>query len=211
VTVFGSLLLTLMLPAAAPVAAAGTERPSLAGSWTLNAELSEKLADKMRDSFRNRGGPGGGGFGAGGGRRGGFGGGGRGGGRRGGGPGDGSSPDAARGPQRFDSGAEKITIDQSATAVTIRDANDQVRTLTTDGKKVKITTPRGDEVEMKATWKDARLTIEQDLPRGGHLKETYERASDGQRLQVTVSLEPAGRPAVTAKRVYDPAEPTPSS
>ena len=61
---------------------------------------------------------------------------------------------------------------------------------------------------MKAAWKDARLVIEQELPRGGHLKEIYERMADGRRLSVTVSLDAPGRPAVTAKRVYDPAEAT---
>ncbi len=216
-----SVLLTLMLPAAVP-AAAGADRPSFAGSWKLNQDLSEKLGDKMREAYRNGSGGGGGGGGYGGyggggfgGRRGGGGGmgGGRGwGGRRGGDNGDGSSSsDGTRGPGRLDSGADTLTIDQNDTQITVRDANDFIRTLTTDGKKSKVTNPHGDEVAMKASWKDARLTIEQDLPRGGHMKETYERSADGQQLYVTVTLEPDGRPAVTAKRVYDPVDAKPTS
>jgi hypothetical protein len=79
-----------------------------------------------------------------------------------------------------------------------------------DGKKVKTKTPRGDEVETSARWKDSKLVVEQNLPRGGRRTETYERASDSSRLYVTVSIEPSGRPSVTARRVYDPTEPPPT-
>jgi hypothetical protein len=203
--ILASAILAVMLPASTSAVAA-RDRPSFAGTWRLNEDSSEKLGEKMRESFRGRGGPGGGGIGG----RGGFGGG-RGGfgGRRQRGEGSGDEG-GRRGPERFDSGSETLTIDQSATEITIRDADDAIRTLATDGKKVKTKTPRGDEVETSARWKDSKLVVEQNLPRGGRRTETYERASDSSRLYVTVSIEPSGRPPVTARRVYDPTEPPPT-
>jgi hypothetical protein len=196
-----------------------TEQPNLTGKWQINREKSDNPRDKMRN--RSGGGPGsggpdgprpgGGGFPGGpppGG--GGFPGGG------GGFPGGGNPPSQEqmeRMRARMEEGmraAEALEITQSGVEVTVNETGDErivhTQTYITDGSKAEKDAERG-KLETRAKWKGQKLVVEMKTEHGGTITRTYELASGGRQLYVTVKIENEGMPgAISIRSVYDKSE-----
>lgn len=196
----------------APAAAGEAKRPDFSGTWTLDETERGRPGGGLRGpGGGGMGGPGG--FGGMGGRRGPMGGGPMGGGgRRGGGPG---GEGDRRGPG--DGRLATLTIEHAEPAFTLVDGAGRRLELTTDGAKVEAPAPpprgsdgRGASVderraEVSARWKDGRIVVERDTPRGT-VVETYSLEKDGARLVVETKVD-GERGDRTWKRVYDRAAP----
>jgi len=192
-------------PAAESRAQAPTATPAIAGTWTLNKDLSDKgTADAREDSGREGGRRGGYG------RGGGFGGGMRGGMGRGGGYG-GAGVDREGMQRQRDAmrdlmnPPERLTIVQTETMVVITTGDGRVTRLSPDGKKIKDENTR---IERKTKWDGGRLVSEISGLGGGKITETY--AVDPERHQLTVTLVGDGDSRMSGRiaqrRVYDPAD-----
>lgn len=173
------------------LAAEAEERPDFSGTWLLNEELSDDLEEKLAE-MRSQAGRGGGARGGGRGR------GGRGGGRGGGEDGQGRAAAIQR-------GAERLTITQQESSMSITDGSDRQRTVTLDGEPTAVPTPRGDEIEISAEWKRGdRLEWTIARPERPEVTELYELIAEGERLYVTVNFEGGDRrPALKFRRVYE--------
>lgn len=181
-------------------------RPSLAGAWTLNKDLSDD-ASKMRDQA-GRTGERGGGMG----RTGGFGGGpgGMGGGiGRSGSMRGGSRPDPEKMKQSQDVVREltdpspRLTIIQTERDITFIDADGHSQKLATTGEKEKHQLGSG-TVETHTTWDGPRLVKQTSVPEGmTKITETYSLNAEKRQLEVAVKLEGARGRAFTLRRVYD--------
>jgi hypothetical protein len=185
--------------------------PSLAGTWTLN----EDLTARMRENDQ-QGAPHGGGFGGGGmGRRGG----GRGGGRRGGGgfPG-GGSPGGAEGaggePRETEEGQrpnfaalDTLTITQTGNQVTVADKEGHTRVFRADGGKVRDDKAFGGPAEVQASWdQDGGLVVRVKPDKGPKRTESYIVSDDGKHLYIVLTVE-GDRGSRKIRRAYDPAVP----
>ena len=189
-----------------------TEQPNLTGKWQINREKSDNPRDKMRN--RSGGGPGvggpdgpppgGGGF--------------PGGPPPGGGgfPGGGNPPSQEqmeRMRARMEEGmraAEALEITQSGAEVTVNETGDEkivhTQTYITDGSKAEKDTERR-KLETRAKWKGQKLVVEMKTEHGGTITRTYELASGGRQLYVTVKIENEGMPgAISIRSVYDKSE-----
>jgi hypothetical protein len=184
-----------------------TEQPNLTGKWQINREKSDNPRDKMRN--RSGGGPdgpppSGGGF--------------PGGPPPGGGgfPGGGNPPSQEqmeRMRARMEEGmraAEALEITQSGSEVTVNETGDEktvhTQTYITDGSKAEKDTERG-KLETRAKWKGQKLVVEMKTEHGGTITRTYELASGGRQLYVTVKIENEGMPgAISIRSVYDKSE-----
>ncbi len=183
---------------------AQADKPSIAGAWTLNKDLSDKPVDRgNQGSSRNRGGYGGGGRRRGGGFGGGFGGG------RGGGYGQG-------GGQQMDpetmqrvreamrdivNPPEKITITQSESMILITDADGRTTRLSPDGKKIK---DDNTGIERKSKWDTGKLVSEVSGPAGMKATQTYALNPELHQLRLTTQIEGGrGGQARTISTVYD--------
>jgi hypothetical protein len=193
------------------------ETPTVAGTWTLNADKSDNARERLSAAMRNRGVSGGaaaGGAAAAGGRSGGS----RSGGRRGGGGGGGGGVDttAAVRPQGGGGRGSTVAIAllQGSPQLTIRfeeskvvlDRGGMPLELTTDGKAVKFGYP-GAEVEYKAKWNGKKLEVETKYQAGPRVVETYELdKKDPGVMTVDVRFTepgPNGNVNVHMKRIYD--------
>lgn len=207
----------LLPPLAGKQAAAA--KPTLAGTWKLDEDLTARLREEDR---RARGGgpgfgdipqvggggnPGAGGF-PGGPRGGGGGGWGRG--RR---SGEGGGGPEGQGARESFAALDELTIAQDEKEVRITDAAGKLRTLTTDGRKHRDeTAPRG-PAEVKASWeKDGTLVVEVRPDEGPRRTESYLVSNDGQHLYVVLDLEARSqRPQLRIRRAYARAEAAPSA
>ncbi len=171
------------------------------------------------------GGGGGGGWGGGGGMGGGggFGGGGGMGGRHRGGGGEGAGGDSGPGDAAQTQGGGNadtprsnpltrpplmMVVEQSDTAVVLSERGNVVETLTLGAPRADAkdaAAPQGGPgpMQLAAEWKGQRLEAEGAGMRGGKLHQTYELSKDGKQLIVITRMEPANRPAIELKRVYD--------
>ena len=184
---------------------AQADKPSIAGAWTLNKDLSDKPADRGDRGDNARGN--GGGYGGGGRRRGGgFGGGGYGG--RGGGYGGGQpqmDPESAQRMREAMRGivtpSDKITITQSDSMVVITDADGRTTRLSADGKKIK---DENTGIERKTKWDTGKLVSEVSGPGGMKVTQTYALNPELHQLRLTTQIE-GGRSgqARTVSTVYD--------
>lgn len=199
VTALAALLATWL----AAESSAQTGKPSIAGGWTMNKELSDQPMDRGNRGDNGRRGGGSGGFG--GGRRRGGGGGGFG---RGGGYGRGGQntnpEEAARtrdAMRAIVNPPDKLVITETASMILITDPDGHTTRLSPDGKKIK---DESTGIERKTKWDGGRLVSEITGP--GQLKatETYAVNPELHQLRLTTQLEGIrGGQARTLTHVYD--------
>ncbi|HZT77707.1 MAG TPA: hypothetical protein VFA27_13730 [Vicinamibacterales bacterium] len=190
-----------------PVSAAQADKPSIAGAWTLNKDLSDQPVDR---SNRGNGSDGNRGFGGGGRRRGGFGGGGFGGGGYGGRGGgqpqmDPETAQRLRDAMRdFTNPPEQITITQTDSMVVITNADGRTTRLSPDGKKIK---DENTGIERKTKWDTGKLVSEISGPNGLKVTQTYALNPELHQLRLTTQIEGGrGGQARTFSTVYDAAD-----
>jgi hypothetical protein len=179
---------------------------TIAGAWTLNADLSDKPQSEARSSEGDTGGrrrEGGGGMGRGG----------MGGGRRGGGGGMGRAegggainPEDA---QRLRDATRDIlnapshltVVQTESQMILITTGDGRVTRLSPDGKKIKDDSTK---IERKTKWDGGKLVSEISGAGPGKITETYEIDPEQHQLIVTVAMEQSRQPKpVTQRRVYD--------
>ena len=183
-------------------ARAQADKPSLAGAWTLNKDLSDQPTDRgNRGNGANRGG-----YGSGGGRRrggGGFGGGGRGGYGQGGQPQmDPETAQRVRDALRdITNPPEQMTITQTDSMVVITNADGHTTRLSADGKKIK---DENTGIERKTKWDTGKLVTEISGPNGMKVTQTYALNPELHQLRLTTQVEGSrGGQARTISTVYD--------
>jgi hypothetical protein len=186
---------------------AAPQHPSLAGTWTLNEDLTARMRENDQQSA-----PHGGGFGGGMGRRGGGGGGRRGGGRYPGGGSPGGGTEAPGGEQR-DSGErpsfaalDALTITQAGNQVTVTDKEGHSRVFRADGGKVRDDKAFGGPAEVQATWdrESGGLVVQVKPDKGPKRTESYIVSDDGKHLYIVLTVE-GDRGSRKIRRAYDPA------
>lgn len=185
----------LALALALGLEAAGAEtaaRPNLTGRWILDKERSEE--PKPPGSRQGRRGPGRGGR--------------EGGPPPGGGPPGGGFPGGPPGPD--DGGlmedfapAETLLVTEEGSDLVIESGEGRVLRLRPDGREWKR---ENGTVETKAEWKGPDLVAVSRMAKGGgKLTATYSRPSEAREIVVTLKMEGAMGPPLTARRVYVPA------
>jgi len=188
---------------------AAPQHPSLAGTWTLNEDLTARMRENDQQSA-----PHGGGFGGGMGRRGGGGGGRRSGGRYPGGGSPGGGAEAPRGEQR-DSGEgqrpdfaalDTLTITQAGNQVTVTDKEGHARVFRADGGKVRDDKAFGGPAEVQASWdrESGGLVVQVKPDKGPKRTESYIVSDDGKHLYIVLTVE-GDRGSRKIRRAYDPA------
>jgi len=181
------LVLALLVPASA---GAGDERPDFSGTWLLNEELSDDARKLVRDAIRARRGqgmgePGRGDPGGAGGRTGAW-----------------SRMGEMRERMReMEEGIQRLTIVQSASELTIRNAIDREHVIVADGQKRTREGAFG-SVETQARWKKRSLVIVDKPEQGATVTRTYFYRRDDPHLYVMVKVEGRG-PVFEYQRVYD--------
>src|SRR6266850_4347408 len=183
-----------LLAASMAVQSPATSTGSIAGAWTLNADLSDKPADRGAGGERGDGdarGRGNGGYGRGGGR-GGFGGGyGRGGTARGGGRAD--PEDAARmrdAMRDVMNPSDHLTIRQTDSMIVMTGADGRTTRLSPDGKKIK---DENTGVERRTKWEGDKLVSEINGLGRGKVTQTFAADPEHHQLRITVQMEGSGR------------------
>lgn len=192
----------------AQTSAPAAEKPSIAGGWTLNKELSDQdpgRGDRSGDdrgTGGDRGGYGrrGGGGGFGGGRRGGGGMG------RGGGMGQQVNPeemarmrDAIR---DITAAQDHLTITQTDSMIVVTSQDGRTTRLSPDGKKVKDDNTK---IERKTKWDTGKLVSEIHGAGPGKMTQTFVVDPETHKLRVTVQMEGRSKDqARSITHVYDP-------
>jgi hypothetical protein len=199
----------------AQTSAPAAEKPSIAGGWTLNKELSDPdrgSTDRGNGDTGGSGrrGGGGGGYGGGGFGGGGFGGGGR---RRGGGMGRGGGQgqqmnpdDAARmrdAIRDITAAQDHLTITQTDSMIVVTSQDGRTTRLSADGKKVKDDNTK---IERKTKWDAGKLTSEISGAGPGKMTQTFFVDPETHKLRITVQMEARGKntQARSITHVYDP-------
>jgi hypothetical protein len=210
-----SLLVTCFVSAVTACGGGGQVEPispavraALSGSWTLNAGLSDNPQEALRrgatGARRPTGGRSGGAVRGGfpGGRRGGAGG--RGG-RGSGAPAAGGQPnaEAMRALMSTLRPAQRMILELTDSAVSLRTGRGEPLVLTLDGTEVEIALPGDRTLKAKAEWKDDRLVVRRDISGVGTVTESYALIPDTGQLEVEVSSRIRGR-GISMRRVYDP-------
>src|SRR3982750_2303021 len=203
--IFGLLALAglaTLLPAAdQPV----PQHPSLAGTWTLNEDITARLREDDQKSA-----PRANGYGGGRGRQGG-------GGPRGGGGFPGGGPEAGFGipdEERREPGErpnfaalDTLTITQSGNQVTITAPKGPARVFRADGSKVHDDKAFGGPAGVQASWdKEGDLVVQVRPDKGPNRTESYFVSNDGKHLYIILTLE-GERGTHKIRRAYDPAAP----
>jgi hypothetical protein len=182
--------------------------PGLAGTWTLNEDLTARMRESDQPSAPHSGG-----FGGGMGRHGG-GGGGR---QRGGGlPGGGSPGEGASGGEEGGSGdgqrlsfaaPDALTITQAGNQVTVADKEGHTHVFRADGGKVRDDKAFGGPAEVQASWdQDGGLVVQVKPDKGPKRTESYIVSDDGKHLYIVLTVE-GDRGSRKIRRAYDPATP----
>ena len=188
---------------------AAPPHPGLAGTWTLNDDLTARMREDDQQSA-----PHGGGSGGGMGRRDG-GGGHRGGGRYpgGGSPGGGTEGageeprEPAEGQRPNFAALDTLTITQSGNQVTITDKEGHARVFHADGSKARDDKAFGGPAEVQASWdQDGGLVVQVKPDKGPKRTESYIVSNDGKHLYIVLTLE-GERGTRKIRRAYDPAAP----
>ena len=183
---------------------AQTDKPSIAGAWTLNKDLSDQ-PPSGNNGGSNRGNGGNNGYG--GGRR--RGGGGFGGGGRGGYGGGGGQPQLSPEEQQrirdalhdITNPPQKITITQTDSMVVITSEDGHTTRLSPDGKKIK---DENTGIERKTKWDTGKLVTEISGPQGAKITQTYALNPELHQLRLTTQIEGTrGGQARTETTVYD--------
>jgi len=199
-------LLALALAPAAPQAAA---KPSIAGAWTLNKDLSDNGArDRGDDSGADRGDRGGRRSGYGGGR-GGFGGGRYGGGgmgRGGGMRGANMTPEETQrmrdAMRDLTNPSDHLTVAETDSMIVVTGADGRTTRLSPDGKKIK---DENTGIERKTKWDGGKLVSEISGLGPGKTTQTFAMDPEHHQLRITVQMEGRGGRAQprTITSVYD--------
>jgi Spy/CpxP family protein refolding chaperone len=200
-------LLALSLAPAAPRAAA---KPSIAGAWTLNKDLSDSGArDRDDDSGADRGDRGGRRGGYGGGGRGGFGGGRYGGGgmgRGGGMRGANMTPEETQrmrdAMRDLTNPSDHLTVAETDSMIVLTGADGRTTRLSPDGKKIK---DENTGIERKTKWDGDKLVSEISGLGPGKTTQTFAMDPEHHQLRITVQMEGRGGRAQprTITSVYD--------
>src|SRR3954454_12749901 len=182
---------------------AAPQHPSLAGTWTLNEDMTARMReDDQKNAPRANG------YGGGMGRHGG-------GGPRGGGGFPGGGPEAGFGisdGERREPGErpnfaalDTLTITQSGNQVTVTDQQGHARVFRADGSKVRDDKAFGGPAEVQARWdQDGSLVVQVKPDKGPKRTESYVVSDDGKHLYVVLTLE-GSRGSRKIRRAYDPA------
>lgn len=183
----GLIALVVLALLVSASAASGEDHPDLSGTWLLNEELSDDARKLVRDAIRSRRGQGMGEPGR-------------------GGPGGGTGAWSRMGEMRermrqMEEGIQRLTIVQSASEVTIRNAIDREHVIVADGQKRTREGAFG-SVETQARWKKRGLVIVETPEQGATVTRTYFYRRDDPRLYVMVKVEGRG-PVFEYQRVYD--------
>jgi hypothetical protein len=188
---------------------AAPQHPSLAGTWTLNEDMTARMREDDQQSA-----PRANGYGGGMGRRGG-------GGHRGGGPypGGGAPGGGTEGPSGDSKGSaegqrpnfaalDRLTITQSGNQVTITDKEGHSRVFRADGSKVHDDKAFGGPAEVQARWdqESGGLVVEVKPDKGPKRTESYIASDDGKHLYIVLTVE-GERGSRKIRRAYDPAVP----
>lgn len=196
VAAVGTLLATWL----ASEARAQSDKPSLAGAWTLNKDLSDQPIDRGDRDASDRGQRGGGNFG---GRRGG----GNFGGRRHGGYGGGQTADPEaqarlRAAMRdITNPPDHLAVAETDSTIIITGPDGRTTRLSADGKKIK---DDNTGIERKTKWDAGRLVSEISGPAGMKATETYALNTELHQLRLTTQIQGArGGQARTITHVYD--------
>jgi hypothetical protein len=178
--------LLLWFPANIPPAVrTGKPHPSLAGTWTLNPELSKTAEPGFGMGRRRPGGEGGGGE-----------------------PG-GEFPrepsfGGSRGLGELLRPKPQLTISETDTLLTVTDDAGWIRELIPNGVLMREELGQGGPADILTRWKDAKLIAERRLDAGGTYSETYELDRKSGRLRLTVSFKtPRMSRGIGGTRVYD--------
>jgi hypothetical protein len=179
------------------------DRPSIAGAWTLNRDLSDRPADRADDRDADDRGRRGGGYGRGGGFGRGGGGLGRGGYGRGGGvPGDPEEVARVRDAMRdIMNPPDHLVITDTGSMIVVTGPDGRTIRLSPDNRKVK---DENTKIERKTRWDEGRLVSEISGVGRGKITETYAIDRDLHQLRLTVQME-GGRSGQgrTLTHVYD--------
>jgi len=192
--------------------AAAVEKPSIAGAWTLNKELSDQDPGRGDSGSTDRGSGdtggygrrgGGGGFGGGG-----FGGGGRrrGGGGMGRGGGQQMNPDDMKrmrdAIRDITAAQDHLTITQTDSMIVVTSQDGRTTRLSPDGKKVKDDNTK---IERKKKWDAGKLVSEISGAGPGKMTQTFFVDPETHKLRITVQMEARGRntQARSITHVYD--------
>jgi len=171
-------LSTLLLVAAAALAAEAAKHPDLSGVWQLDPDRSDRPGGRG-----GLGGPGGGGPG----------------GER---PGGGPRAEGGRGGFGGDREAMRARREQRQLAVarleiaatgeggwSLKDGVGVTWSIEPDGAERKVEGPEGGEIYLRAEWTDAsHLRVRRVQAGRPAIEESYELAADGQSLTVTVRM-----------------------
>jgi hypothetical protein len=201
----------MLLSASSLGAAQATEKPTIAGAWTLNKEASD--ATTTRDSGDQGDDRAGGGGNRGSGRGGGYGhrgGGGGGFGRMGGGGGGGgraNPEDVARmrdAMRDLTNPSDRLTITQTDSMIVITSADGRTMRLSPDGKKIK---DENTKIERKTKWDGPRLLSEINGLGPGKMTQSFSVDPERHQLHVVLQIERgrSGQPR-TITHVYDPTQ-----
>jgi hypothetical protein len=182
-----------------------TPAATIAGAWTLNADLSDKPQSEARSGEgdtggrRNQGGGGMGRGGMGGGRRGGGGGMGR---AEGGGAINPEDAQRLRDARRdiLNAPSHLTVVQTESQMILITTGDGRVTRLSPDGKKIKDDSTK---IERKTKWDGGKLVSEISGAGPGKITETYEIDPEQHQLIVTVAMESKQPKPVTQRRVYD--------
>jgi len=202
-----TMLLIMALAPAPPVQA--TEKPSIAGVWTLNKDLSDSGArdrgDNAGDDHGDRGRRGG----YGGGGRGGFGGGRYGGGGMGRGSGTRGAVMSPEEMQRMRDAmrdltnpSDHLTITETGSMIVVTGADGRTTRLSPDGKKIK---DENTGIERKTKWDSGKLVSEISGLGPGKATQTFAADPEHHQLKITVQMEGRGgsNQPRTITSVYD--------
>ena len=204
------LTIALLTIALAP-APAQADKPSIAGAWTLNKQLSDSAArDQGDDAQGDRGDRGGRRAGYGGGGRGGFGGGrygaggmGRGGGMRG----SNMSPEEIQrmrdAMRDLTNPSDHLTITQTDSMIVVTGADGRTTRFSPDGKKIK---DENTGVERKTKWDGGKLVSEINGLGPGKATQSFAADPEHHQLHITVQMEGRGgrsNQPRTITNVYD--------
>ena len=209
------LTIALLTLALAPPPSQAAEKPSIAGAWTLNKDLSDSGArDRGDDSGTDRGDRGDrggrrGGYGGGGGGRGGLGGGRYGGGgmgRGGGMRGSNMSPEEMQrmrdAMRDLTNPSDHLTITQTDSMIVVTGADGRTTRLSPDGKKIK---DENTGIERKTKWDAGKLVSEISGLGPGKATQTFAMDPEHHQLRITVQMEGRGGRSQprTITNVYD--------
>lgn len=187
---------------------AAPKHPTLAGTWTLNEDLTARMRENDQQNAP-RGGSGSGMRRGGGGRRGGGrypGGGSPGGGTEGSGEGSQGQQGQTDSQRPSFAALDTLTITEAGNQVTVTDKEGHTRVFQADGGKVRDDKAFGGPAEVRASWDEdgGGLTVQVKPDKGPKRTESYIVSDDGKHLYIVLTVD-GDRGSRKIRRAYDPA------